>query len=101
MRISPATVPLLASMLFAAAGLAGCATGGAPVDVTGAEVAVRDLGNGDTLEEYRVAGQLRVVKITPARGPVYYLVDKNGDGVLDSSKGEGNITPVQYKLFSW
>ena len=53
------------------------------------------------IEEYHVAGQLRVVKITPVRGPVYYLVDSNGDGILDSSKGEGPISPVQYKLFSW
>jgi len=42
-----------------------------------------------------------VVKITPRRGPVYYLVDSDGDGKLDSSKGEGPISPVQYKLFEW
>ena len=53
------------------------------------------------IEEYRVAGQLTVVKITPRRGPTYYLVDSNGDGKLDSSKGEGPISPVQYKLLEW
>ncbi len=36
-----------------------------------------------------------------SRGPTYYLVDSNGDGTLDSSKGEGPISPVQYKLFEW
>ena len=56
---------------------------------------------GDLAEEYYVAGQVRVVKITPKRGPVYYLVDSNGDGILDSSKGEGSVSPVQYKLFGW
>ena len=100
MRISPATVPLLAPMLFAAAGLAGCATGGAPVDVTGAEVAVRDLGNGDTLEEYRVAGQLRMVKITPARGAPYYLYDRDGDGALDRDQAD-DLPQTYWKLFSW
>lgn len=85
--------------------LAGCATMGGGGDPTtgldGAEVTRRATQDGDSVEEYRVAGQLRVVKITPLRGPVYYLVDSDGDGTLDSSKGEGPISPVQYKLFSW
>ena len=98
--VTTATLALLVPLLFA-----GCATMAGSDDPTAglenAEVRARTVEGGDVIEEYRVAGQLRVVKITPARGPVYYLVDNNGDGVLDSSKGEGNITPVQYKLFSW
>ena len=47
------------------------------------------------------SGQLRVVKVVPLRGPTYYLVDSNGDGTLDSSEGEGPISPVQYTLFEW
>jgi len=84
--------------------LAGCATmpGDDPTaGLEGADMRSRVETNGDTIEEYRIAGQLRVVKITPARGPVYYLVDSNGDGKLDSSKGEGPISPVQYKIFGW
>ncbi|UHQ23163.1 DUF2782 domain-containing protein [Lysobacter sp. 5GHs7-4] len=91
--------------LLSLAALAGCATMGGGGDPTagldGAEVTRRATQDGDSVEEYRVAGQLRVVKITPLRGPVYYLVDSDGDGTLDSSKGEGPISPVQYKLFSW
>ncbi|WMJ70982.1 DUF2782 domain-containing protein [Stenotrophomonas sp. 24(2023)] len=90
---------MLASLLL----LAGCATtGGAgapPMDVTGAEVATRTLDNGDTLAEYRIGGQLRMVKVTPLRGPAYYMYDKNGDGHMDSSKD--GVSPVYWKLYSW
>ena len=84
--------------------LFGCATmgGGDPTaGLENPEVRSRTVSGGDTIDEYYVAGQLRVVRITPARGPVYYLVDNNADGILDSSKGEGPISPVQYKLLSW
>lgn len=90
---------MLAGLLL----LAGCATtGGAgspPVDVTGAQVSQRTLDNGDTLEEYRVAGQLRMVKVTPSRGASYYMYDRNGDGRMDSDKD--GVSPVYWKLYSW
>jgi predicted small secreted protein len=94
-------VPALIAVLLAA-----CAsTGGAGDDPTaalqGADVRTRTVENGDVIEEYRIAGQLRAVKVTPSRGPTYYLVDNDGDGRLDSSKGEGTVSPVYYKLFSW
>lgn len=84
--------------------LYGCATmgGGDPTaGLQNPEVRSRQVSGGDLIEEYYVAGQLRVVRITPARGPVYYLVDNNADGILDSSRGEGPISPVQYKLLTW
>jgi len=82
--------------------LAGCATLDDPTaQLQDADITARTASGGDVIEEYRVAGQLRVVKITPRRGPTYYLVDSDGDGKLDSSKGEGPISPVQYKLFEW
>lgn len=33
-----------------------------------------------TIEEYRVNGKLYMIKITPAKGAPYYLVDERGDG---------------------
>ena len=88
--------------------LAGCTTmGSSPndpaVDLADAQVAVRTEANGDVIEEYRVAGQLRMVKVTPSRGPTYYLMDENGDGRLDKSKGAGekDISPVYWKLYGW
>ena len=91
-------IPVLAAVL------AGCASTPSASDPTagleGAEVTTRVV-DGDRIEEYRVQGQLHVVKVTPLRGPTYYLVDRNGDGRLDSSKGEGPVSPVMWKLFQW
>ncbi|GGD49408.1 DUF2782 domain-containing protein [Pseudoxanthomonas indica] len=87
--------------------LAGCASMDtaqpAPpeMDLADAQVAVRTETNGDVIEEYRVGGQLRMVKVTPARGPAYYLLDENGDGRLDKSKGEGPVSPVYWKIYGW
>ncbi len=86
--------------------LAGCASTGSTqdpsdVDLTGAERAVRTEPNGDVIEEFRVAGQLRMVKVTPARGPAFFLIDDNGDGRADRSRGNSSILPVYWKLFGW
>ena len=90
-------------MLLSVLALAGCAsTGGyadAPVDVRGADVAKRTMDNGDTIEEFRVAGQLRMVKVTPSRGAPFYMYDRNGDGRMDSDKD--GVSPVYWKLYSW
>lgn len=37
-----------------------------------------------TVQEYRINGKLYMVKITPAVGAPYYLMDKDGDGTLES-----------------
>ncbi|MBS0357190.1 MAG: DUF2782 domain-containing protein [Proteobacteria bacterium] len=34
----------------------------------------------DTVEEYRVNGQLYMIKVTPPNGPSYYLYDDVGQG---------------------
>jgi len=94
---------LFAATLAASLLTAGCATTGtadAPVDLTGAEVASRVLDNGDKVDEYRVNGQLRMVRITPVRGPAYFLYDRDGDGTLDRNDAE-NLPQVYWKLFSW
>lgn len=36
--------------------------------------------NGDTVEEYRVAGQLYMMKVTPAHGVPYYMHREDQDG---------------------
>ncbi|MFK3844546.1 DUF2782 domain-containing protein [Stenotrophomonas sp. Betaine-02u-21] len=94
---------MLAAPLLLALLLAGCATSGGagapPVDVAGADIAKRTLDNGDVLEEYRVAGQLRMVKVTPLRGAPYFIYDQNGDGRMDNSRD--GVSPVYWKLYSW
>ncbi len=62
-----------------------------------AVAATKMMPNGDEVTEYRVAGQLRLVKVQPPRGPAYYLQDRNGDGRPD----EDNVSPVYFKLFEW
>lgn len=56
--------------------------------------------NGDVITEYRVGGSLRMVRIQPSRGPVYYLVDDNGDGTIDRNTG-GRGPMTYYKLFGF
>ncbi len=59
----------------------------------------RTEANGDVITEYRVAGQLRVVKVEPSRGPAYYLYDRDGDGLPD--KAGDNPPQTYFKLFEW
>ena len=97
-RMTTLALPL--SCLLAVAGCASTA-GSTPadIDLANAQVAVRTEKNGDTSEEYRVAGNLRMVKVTPARGAPFYLYDRNGDGRLDGNKD--GVSPVYWKLYSW
>ena len=58
--------------------------------------------DGDVVEEYRVGGQLYMVKITPNKGLPYYLVDSDGDGSLETRRNElDNPEVVKWRIFSW
>jgi len=56
-----------------------------------------------TEEQYSVNGQVYAVKITPVNGPAYYLIDTDGDGVLEPTDDdfERGLTVPQWVLFSW
>ncbi|QDH71379.1 DUF2782 domain-containing protein [Marilutibacter alkalisoli] len=60
------------------------------------EVIRHEEPSGDVIEEYRVNGRLHVVKVIPARGPVYYL--HPGDRRPDDGTP---VSPVLWKLFGW
>lgn len=98
------TTPILSTLLLPLClSLAACASMGgtdtADVQIPADAVATtRDQPNGDVITEYRVAGQLRIVRIQPARGPAYFLQDRNGDGRLDDEQG---TSQVYFKLFGW
>jgi hypothetical protein len=94
LRIPIWSVAACCSLLFSA-----CASMGGPVIPAGAVEATRTADNGDVISEYRVGGQLRMVRVQPVRGPVYYLMDQNGDGHVDRDKGE--LSPVYFKLYGW
>lgn len=88
---------ILGALLTAA--VAGCATLDDPTSqLTGATTARRIAENGDIIDEYRVAGNLRMIKVTPRGAPAYWIKDENGDGIIDRSDG---IAPVYWKLFGW
>ena len=55
------------------------------------------------IEEYRIGGQLYMIKITPKNAPPYYLMDTDGDGNLETRRDDINSTIVgpSWKLFSW
>lgn len=46
------------------------------------QITIRE--SGDTvIEEYRIGGELYMIKLTPSKGAPYYLVDSDGDGSLE------------------
>ena len=56
------------------------------------------------IEEYRLNGQIYMVKITPKGGVPYYYIDTDGDGrlELDMDKQAMNpVQPVHWKVFEW
>ena len=80
--------------------LGACATTGAETEIPeDARETTRTEANGDVITEYRVGTQLRVVKVTPANGPTYYLYDRDRDGIVDRD-GE-NPPQTWFKLFEW
>ena len=89
----------LAAVLLLPACASGGGAAGSPAIPEGAVESMQTAANGDTVYEYRVAGQLRMVKVVPARGPTYYLVDRNGDGKVDVEEGE--MPATYFKLFEW
>lgn len=56
----------------------------------------------ETREEYRVKGKLYMVKVTPKVGPVFYLIDQQGDGNFIESDTIGPMTkPPMWTVHSW
>jgi hypothetical protein len=56
-----------------------------------------------TIEEYRVNGNLYMVKVTPKVGPPYYLLDMDGDGSMETRRRgiRDDMSVPQWVLFSW
>lgn len=56
-----------------------------------------------TIQEYRKNGELYMVKIVPAVGPAYYLIDTNGDGNMDvrGSDLDKSNRINQWKILEW
>lgn len=56
----------------------------------------------DTVEEYRVGGKLYMLKVIPAYGRPYYLIDEKGDGRMtrQDSLDSGLRVPM-WVIHSW
>ena len=68
----------------------------------GAQVIIRS-GSDERMEEYRMGGQLYMVKVSPEKGRPYYLVDTDGDGSLETRRSdlEGDVLIPQWPLLRW
>lgn len=56
----------------------------------------------ETREEFRANGKLYMVKVTPAVGKPYYLIDHKGDGnFIESSIPGPTVKPPMWVIHSW
>lgn len=56
----------------------------------------------DKVEEYRINGRLYMMRVTPANGPTYYLVDEEGKGSWARRDQIGpDIRPPMWLIKSW
>ncbi len=64
-------------------------------------VTIREEG-GLVIEEYRVAGQIKSVRVTNEKGLSYEYLDIDGDGRLErTDRSDGAVAPVFYTLYEW
>ena len=56
----------------------------------------------DTVEEFRVGGKLYMVKVTPAHGRPYYMIDERGDGKFARQENfDTGIRPPMWVIHSF
>jgi len=56
------------------------------------------------IEEYRMNGQVYMVKVTSVGGLTYYYIDTDGDGQLELDTDQQALSPVQpvhWKVLEW
>jgi hypothetical protein len=56
-----------------------------------------------TIQEYRRGGKLYMIKIIPAVGPAYYLIDTDRDGKMDVRRNDADKegTVNMWKILEW
>lgn len=55
----------------------------------------------DTVAEYRIRGQLYMVKVTPPHGVPYYLIDKDGKGQMVREDAPPSLAVPMWVIKSW
>jgi len=77
-------------------------TGMSDEDLMEPEVTITKRDNA-VVHEYRMNGQLYMVKIIPSRGYPYYLMDTDGDGLLESryKQIDPALVVPRWMIFRW
>jgi hypothetical protein len=76
--------------------------GSPPPPETGLEPEVKIVPRGSEIhEEYRINGQLYMIKVIPAKGPPYYLIDEEGKGQFRRSDFEPRLKIPRWVLKRW
>ena len=56
----------------------------------------------DTVEEFRLGGKLYMIKVTPAHGKPYYMIDHKGDGTfVRQDNYDSGVRPPMWVIHSW
>ena len=98
-RIMSRVIALILFLLSAVGGYS-IADEVSPVEEPEVTIIKRD---DQTIEEYRVKGQLYMIKVVPVVGPPYYLIDSTGDGSLNMRRNDldpGLVVP-SWMIFRW
>lgn len=54
------------------------------------------------IEEYAIGGRVYMIRVVPAVGPPFYLIDTTGDGSFDSRHEHMEpVRPAHWKIFEW
>jgi len=66
------------------------------------EVVIRKRGE-NVIEEYRIGGQVYMIKVIPPVGPPYYLIDTDGDSIMDMKRSdlEEGVRIRQWRILEW
>ncbi|HRY15753.1 MAG TPA: DUF2782 domain-containing protein [Candidatus Competibacteraceae bacterium] len=72
-------------------------------NVPAPEITIRQLGDQGSVEEYRAGGVLYMVRVNPAKGASYYLVDTDGDGNMETRYNElqSSLAIPAWVLLRW
>lgn len=56
----------------------------------------------DTVEEFRIGGKLYMIKVTPASGTPYYMIDHRGDGTfVRQDNFSPTVRPPMWVIFEF
>jgi Protein of unknown function (DUF2782) len=74
----------------------------APISSQEPDVTIIQRGQ-ERVEEFRINNRVYMIKITPAKGYPYYLVDTNGDGNFDTRRTglDSKVVIPQWVLLHW